>query len=357
LANAQDTSRPLADHARTWLHVNCAGCHRFGAGGGVPEQFNFDQPIERSRALDVKPARGDFGIPEARVIASGDPYHSALFYRISTDGLGHMPHLGSRSADESGLRLMRDWIRSLPTNPRETNTVAAQKLMAADLARLMHTDGSVRHGSLVKLLDDMSGCLALMGEINDPALREEIAAAAAGHTNALVRDLFQAWLPPGQRRHTLGSGFNPQTVLELSANAARGRELFLGAAQCARCHVCDGAGRGFGPDLTGIGKKYTRAQLFDQIRLPSQVIAPEFKTTVLTLRDGTTLSGFVLERNAAELVLRDESIANHRVKLSEVQTTSESALSVMPEELLAPLTAQEAADLLEYLTAGKPMAP
>ncbi len=357
LANPADASLPLAGHARTWLHVNCAGCHRFGAGGGVPEQFNFDQPIEQSRALDVKPVRGDFGIAEARVIAPGDPYRSALLYRISTDGLGHMPHLGSRLADETGLHLIRDWIRSLPANPHDTNGVAAQKLLAADIAKLTQADGVARHELLVRLLGDMSGCLALIGEINDPALRNGIATTAAGHTNALVRDLFQAWLPPGQRRQTLGSGFNPQTVLDLPANAARGRDLFLGAAQCARCHVCGGVGRGFGPDLTGVGQKYPRAQLLEQIRFPSQVIAPEFKTVNLTLRDGEMLSGFILERNAADLVLRDETLSNHRVKLSDVQATTESALSAMPEDLLAPLTAQEAADLLKYLTAGKLPSP
>ena len=357
LVNPQDASQPLAGRTRAWLHVNCSGCHRFGAGGGVPLQFNFDQPIERSRALDVKPVRGDFGIIDAHVITSGEPDRSALFYRINTEGLGHMPHLGSRLADEPGIRLIRDWIRSLPKESTTTNAAASEQRVAANLAKLAQADGTERQETLANLLADMSGCLALMGEITAPAVRTEIAVAAAGHTNALVRDLFQRWLPPGQRRTTLGSGFNSQTLLALSGSAARGKELFLGAAQCARCHLLEGGGRSFGPDLTHIGKKYTRAQLLEQIRFPSQVIAPEFKTTIVTLRDGDTLSGFLLERNSAELVLRDETLTNHRIKLATVQSTSESALSAMPEELLAPLTAQEAADLLEYLSAEKPMKP
>jgi len=45
---------------------------------------------------------------------------------------------------------------------------------------------------------------------------------------------------------------------------------------------------------------------------------------------------------------------DHQMKLSEVKTSRESALSAMPEGLLAPLTAQEAADLLEYLHAKRP---
>ncbi len=349
-------NRPLKI-SRSWLHVNCAGCHRFGAGGGVPLQFNFDQPIEKSRALDVKPVRGDFGIFEARVIAPGDPYRSVMFYRICADGLGHMPHFGARLADESGIRLVRDWIRSLPGESPATNVVVSSKLVAANLAKLEQVDGATRQEILAKLLANMSGCLGLMGEITDPALRTQIAVAAAGHTNALVRDLFQRWLPPGQRRRTLGSDFNPQTVLELSGKAAQGQELFLNAAQCSRCHVGNGKGRAFGPELTGIGQKYTRAQLLEQIIFPSKLVAPEYKTTIVTLRNGTELSGFIREQSATEIVLRDESLTDHRVKLSDVQTTHDSSLSAMPEGLLAPLTPQEAANLLEYLIPSKPSHP
>jgi putative heme-binding domain-containing protein len=133
----------------------------------------------------------------------------------------------------------------------------------------------------------------------------------------------------------------------------RGRDLFAGVSQCARCHTCAGTGRAFGPDLTGIGKKYDRAQLLDHILSPSKFIAPEFKTVSLALRDGTELSGFVLQRTAAELVLRDETLKEHTLKLSDVKEQHESTLSAMPEGLLAPLTEQEAADLLEFLASSR----
>ena len=134
-------------------------------------------------------------------------------------------------------------------------------------------------------------------------------------------------------------------------NAARGHSLFHleGASQCARCHRVGSEGRAFGPDLTAIARKYNRAQLLDQILNPSKIIAPEFKTITVTLRDDTEVSGFVLQRTADELILRDATLTDRRVKLSDVKESRESALSAMPEGLLAPLTAQEAADLLEYL--------
>jgi putative heme-binding domain-containing protein len=384
LANPYDSSLPLAARARAWLHVNCSTCHRNGAGGDVPSWFNHDQSLETTRAYDAKPARGGFGLLGARVIAPGDPDRSTLVYRISTEGSARMPHIGSRLADEAGVRLIRDWIRSMPAGPgNDAEVMAARKLAEENAALLLLCAGAGRGDAVTRLLSSMSGALALLDKsisvgadvrrlTNSASLRNvdqslltsaptaemtrfraEVASAAATHTNALVCDLFQQLLPPNQRRATLGGEFNPQTVLSLQGHAGRGRELFSGMAQCARCHVCDGVGRAFGPDLGGISRKYTREQLLDQVLHPSKVIAPEFKTTLVTLRDDTELSGFVLKRSGTELLLRDETLAERLIKLADIRETRESALSAMPEGLLAPLTAPEAADLLEYLSASK----
>jgi putative heme-binding domain-containing protein len=354
LANPHDATSPLADKARSWLHVNCSTCHRFGAGGGVPSSFNYDQRIEESRAYDGKPVRGDFGLLRARVIAPSDPYRSLLFYRISTEGAGHMPHIGSRLADEHGTALIRDWIASLPAKESASSESAAAHKLAEEIA------AALKGSETDSLFSTMNGALALLDALTSKsAIRnsQSAIASATSHTNALVRDLFQRLLPPDQRRQTLGADFNPELVLALKGNTARGRELFVGASQCARCHVCGGAGRAFGPDLTPIAGKYNRAQLLEQILYPSKFIAPEYKTTAVTLRDETEFSGFVLRRTATELVLRDESLIERPVKLSDVKDSHESTLSAMPDGLLTPMTAQEAADLIEYLVSSKPPAP
>ena len=354
VVNPYDPSLALADRSRSWLHVNCAGCHRFGAGAGVPSQFNVDQPLDRSRTLGEKPVRGDFGIFGARVIVPGDPYRSTLFYRISTEGSGHMPHIGARLVDDVGGRLVRDWIRSLPTKESDdAEDVAARKLSEQNSVLLSQWRSESRKEAISNLMANTSGCLALLSEAAEPSalpgIQKHVGMTIAGHTNAIVRDLLQRLLPPEQRRRTLGPDFDPQTILALKGDAAQGKDLFIGAAQCFRCHVSDGAGRAFGPELTGIGRKYNRSQLLEQILLPSKIIAPEYKTTTVSFPDDTEISGFVLKRTASDLVLRDETLADRTVKLAEVKATRESAISAMPEGLLAPLTAQEAADLLEHL--------
>jgi putative heme-binding domain-containing protein len=120
-------------------------------------------------------------------------------------------------------------------------------------------------------------------------------------------------------------------------------------AQCTRCHAWNGQGRAFGPDLSGLQRKYSRAQLLDQILNPSTIVAPEFQTFTATLTDDTERVGFILRREDQGIVLRDESLAEHHLPRSELKELRASTLSAMPEALLAPLTAQEAADLLEFL--------
>jgi len=358
LADPYDTSPALADRARSWLHVNCAPCHRNGAGGDVPSWFNYDQPIEKSRAYDAKPARGDFGLAAARVIAPGDPYRSTLFYRVSTEASARMPHIGSRVVDDAGTRVVRDWIRSLPwptNDPPEL--AAARKLAEENKALLARCEAANSNETISKLLRTTTSALALLdcvrSDAEKGALRAQAATLAASHTNALVRDLFQQLLPPEQRRRTLGFDFSAQTVLALRGDTARGQEVFGGISQCARCHTCKGNGRAFGPDLTSSVKKYSRAQVLEQILYPSRSVAPEHRTVTVTLRDETEISGFVVKRDATELVLRDENLAEHRLKLADLKDTRESALSAMPEGLLASLTPQEAADLLEFLCANE----
>ena len=165
LADPNDVTAPVADRARSWLHANCAGCHRFGAGGGVAAQFNFDQPLALSRTVDVAPGRGDFGIVGARLIAPGDPFRSTLFYRLNTEGAGHMPHIGSRLVDEAGVRLVRDWIRSLPAATPAAPDAAAAHQLADDLAAALKQHDSV------KLLATMSQLESL--ELGSPSLPDE----------------------------------------------------------------------------------------------------------------------------------------------------------------------------------------
>jgi hypothetical protein len=76
-------------------------------------QLNREVPLEASRAVDVAPGQGDFGITDARIIAPGDPSRSTLVYRLASAGAGHMPPIGTSLVDHDGVTLIHDWVRTL----------------------------------------------------------------------------------------------------------------------------------------------------------------------------------------------------------------------------------------------------
>ena len=98
-------------------------------------------------------------------------------------------------------------------------------------------------------------------------------------------------------------------------------------------------------------KKFDRTALLENIVEPSKGVAPEFVLHSVETKDGEGRVGFVVASDDKELRLRVESGEVVAVPRSMVVADDKAALSAMPEGLLAKLTAQEAADLLAYLSA------
>jgi len=325
LTPASSVAAPLEQRARSWLHANCAHCHRFGAGGSVASYFNFDAKLADARLLNHPPARGNFGLKDASVIVPGQPERSVLWFRLNTEGQGHMPHLGSRRTDEAGSRLVADWIESLGSARRpETDAAGSTSEALAVLRRAQ----------------------------KQPGLLAPAITAARSSTNAFVRELFERFLPDAERRRLLGADFDARLVLGLKGDARRGAALFHSDSgpQCARCHVHAGKGRTYGPDLTDIRRKFPQpAELLANIVNPSKQVAQEFQLHLVETKDGESLSGFVVSKAAGELRLRIESGETRTLRPAQVASDLPVAGSAMPEGLLANLTAQEAADLLAFL--------
>ena len=103
----------LEVRARNYLGVNCAHCHTMYGGGNSAMDFDWLVPRSEMRALGEPPAHGDFGLPQARVIAPGAAARSVVIPRVSTRGPGQMPPVGTRVADPAGTRLLVEWIESL----------------------------------------------------------------------------------------------------------------------------------------------------------------------------------------------------------------------------------------------------
>ncbi|HVR86320.1 MAG TPA: PQQ-dependent sugar dehydrogenase [Planctomycetota bacterium] len=344
LVDPDDERAPLADRARSYLAVNCAHCHRNGGGGSARIDLRAEIRLEEMRVQGVRPTLGGFDLTDPRLVAGGDPSRSVLLFRVSKLGQGRMPHLGSEVVDEKGVKLLSSWIASLPRVPCETplrieDLKALQALFSGDLA------------AIDRLLASPTGALDLLGAIDSlpPETRQISIRRALELGPGLVRDLFERFEAPADRRQRLGVNIQPDRILSLRGDADRGRRLFASSAlQCGKCHRMGEGKETLGPDLSKIGTKCTPDQILESILEPSKVIDPKYTAYIVQTTGGEILNGILISRTDTELVLRNAE-KEMRLPADKVQRMMAQNTSLMPEGLLQHLTAQEAADLISFL--------
>ena len=348
LVNPHDAGEDLHVRARSYLHVNCAHCHQFGAGGSVNFDIRSETGLDDTKAMDAKPVQGTFGIPECRILAAGDPYRSVLYYRMAKQGRGRMPHIGSELVDEAGVRLIGEWIRQLPPQTDE------RTLLKACCQPDPKWKPNERKAAVEKLLGTPSGALMLQEAWDTNVLPEFVrpqVLAAATAKDAPVRDLFEKYIPDAQKVKRLGTVVRVESLLAMKGDVARGKDVFFKTTglQCATCHKAQGQGGQIGPDLSDVGKRLSKRQILESILDPSKDIDPKFAAYIVELDDGRQLSGLIVAKDDKELTVRDPQGKDTRVSLDKVVAQVPSKKSLMPDQLLRDLTAEQAADLLAYL--------
>ena len=331
----------LEERARGYLHVNCAHCHRFGGGGGqVVLELDHTKPLKEMGIIDAKPRHGDFGIPDARLVAQGDPKRSVLLYRMAKFGHGRMPHLGSEDPHGFGVELLRNWISSLGKD-RELREPLPRSAEGFEKA-------------ITRLDTALPFAIAMHDNGIKGADRDRVVAAAAKLEPGLVRDLFERYLPPDPKGRKLGSNPRPATVLNLAGDAKNGETIFFNKEmKCATCHKVGEKGGAVGPELTAIGKTRSRAELLDSLLAPSARVETQFAAYLVRTKSEKSVTGLLVRRDEKQVVIRDAEGKDHAVAADDVETVSPSRVSLMPDGQMSGLTPQEAADLLEYLVQRK----
>lgn len=324
-----DPRKTLEERARAYLHINCAHCHRRGGGGSASFDVQYEIPFDKTR-LDTRPTQGTFNLPGAHVVTAGDPYRSVLYYRMAKLGHGRMPQFGSNVVDEAGLKLVHEWIMSLPSKDES-------KITPLPESPTLTTPGQA------------------LQAISQHAVAKPLIDAGNAHPDPLIRDLFERFLPEEQRVKRLGTAVHAADILALKGDAARGRELFAKASgvQCRNCHRVGEEGKTFGPDLTQIGKKLDRAKLLESILEPSKTIDPQYVTQLLETADGRVISGLLVKRTVLATTLKTADGKEVTIPNREIEQAVTQQQSLMPDLLLREMTAAQVADLLEYLASLK----
>jgi putative heme-binding domain-containing protein len=140
-------------------------------------------------------------------------------------------------------------------------------------------------------------------------------------------------------------------------SAARGKKVLArsltGEAQCLRCHTVNGTGGQIGPDLSAIGTKASRENLFESLLLPSKAIADQFVSWKVDTLDGQSVIGLLVQETATVITIRDANGKDHAIPVKEIEKHSKNLVSLMPDNLVAALSEDELIDLVEYLATLK----
>lgn len=131
----------------------------------------------------------------------------------------------------------------------------------------------------------------------------------------------------------------------LPADLQLGRAVF--AKSCQQCHTLFGSGAKIGPDLTG-SNRANLDYLLSNVLDPSAVMAKEYQPLVVRLEDGRVLTGIVKEQTPDAVTLQT-STELVIVPKADIMDQKQSDKSMMPEDLLAPLTQHETRSLVAYL--------
>lgn len=116
-ANWADSKLPLPDRARAYLDVNCAHCHQANAtASNTALRLDAFAPVDWQMGMCKPPVAAGKGTGDRLFgIVPGQPDASIMTWRMaSTEGGVMMPELGRNTVDEEGLRLVRQWVASLP---------------------------------------------------------------------------------------------------------------------------------------------------------------------------------------------------------------------------------------------------
>jgi putative heme-binding domain-containing protein len=143
-------------------------------------------------------------------------------------------------------------------------------------------------------------------------------------------------------------------------NAANGRKLFYGDANCSTCHMIDGKGGRVGPDLTSVGTSRTVESLVESVRNPSQRLAwglteptkefaQRYEMVTVVTPDGKEIKGVTLNEDSFSLQVMDTAEQIHFFDKDKLRSINKSRKSLMPSYNSSTLSDRDLNDILAYL--------
>ena len=135
-------------------------------------------------------------------------------------------------------------------------------------------------------------------------------------------------------------------TLDLASDPKRGFTVFQ--RECSQCHRSRDVGFEVGPPLASIRNRSPQ-ELLVHILDPNREFGPNFVDYVAVLKDGRSVTGLLASETESRIVLLRPQGLREEVARADLDELSSTGKSLMPEGLEQRVTAQELADLIDYL--------
>ena len=232
------------------------------------------------------------------------------------------------------------------------------------LAQHGYTPGDVREGEQLFI----ENCALCHGPEGDAVPRVNLASGKFRHgssdeelTQTIKNGIPGTAMPPGAfHEHQITALIaylrSMSTSIDSNAvtlgDATRGKAIFEGAGGCLNCHRAAGKGSYLGPDLTDVGVTRRAAQLERSILDPDAEVPPQNRFFRVVTRDGTTVTGRLLNLDTFTVQLMEPSQQLRSFNKSELKEFDFTAKSPMPS-YQGKLSPAEVADVVAYLVTLK----
>lgn len=167
---------------------------------------------------------------------------------------------------------------------------------------------------------------------------------------------------PGPDDPYPGSGLTRQQIsdrLTAADHASKpsieqGKILFQ--ALCSNCHLFGDLGQSVGPDLSTVGSRFGKRDLLESILWPSRTISDQYAMVVLTLEDGSTVSGLIAREDAQVVFIRTAAQPGGRgvpILVERIKDRKDATVSMMPEGLVSGLKLEQIDGIVAFMLTGK----
>jgi len=137
----------------------------------------------------------------------------------------------------------------------------------------------------------------------------------------------------------------------VTGDAAAGRALYFGKAQCSNCHLMHGKGGFIAGNLTNYGRSRAADVILQEITNPDNPLAPSSQVAIVTTSTGEKITGVLRNEDAFTVALQTEDGRFHLMARGDVTDVHYTERSLMPRDYGKRLTSRELNDIVSFLIA------